>query len=87
MLYGTEGYLSDLLVTQSARGQGVGQLLLAQVEARAQELGCVRLMLNNARTAESFARGFYPKQGYRERTEFANFVKSLKRGELFRPLS
>ena len=78
MLYGTEGYLSDLLVHQDARGKGVGQLLLAQVEARAEEVGCVRLMLNNARTAESFARGFYPKQGYRERAEFANFVKSLK---------
>lgn len=78
MIYGTEGYLSDLLVHQDARGKGVGQLLLAQIEARAEELGCVRLMLNNARTAESFTRGFYPKQGYRERTEFANFVKPLK---------
>lgn len=80
MIYGTEGYLSDLLVHQDARGKGVGQQLLAQVEARGEELGCVRLMLNNARTAASFARGFYPKHGYRERTEFANFVKSPKRG-------
>jgi len=77
MIYGVEGYLSDLLVSRGARGSGVGRQLLARVEERAREIGCVRLMLNNARTAESYTREFYPKQGYRERTEFANFVKRL----------
>lgn len=79
MVYGLEGYLSDLLVTREARGSGVGRRLLSRVEKRARELGCVRLMLNNARTAESYTREFYPKQGYRERAEFASFVKRLDR--------
>lgn len=34
-------------------------------------------MLNNLRTAESFARGFFAKAGLRERVDFANFVKPV----------
>jgi GNAT superfamily N-acetyltransferase len=78
LIYGREGYLSDLLVAQAGRGRRVGSRLLAQVEARARELGCVRVLLNNARNSEAFAREFYPKQGYQERTQFANYVKYLE---------
>lgn len=78
LIYGREGYLSDLLVAQAGRGRGVGRRLLAQVEARAREVGCVRVMLNNARSSEAFAREFYPKEGYEERTQFANYVKYLE---------
>ena len=78
MIQGWEAYISDLLVSQSARGAGIGRRLLETVESEARERGCARLMLNNSRTAPSFMRRFYPKHGFRERDEFANFVKSLR---------
>ena len=68
MLHSREGYVSDLLVAEDWRGCGVGRRLLGVVEERARELGCVRLMLNNCTSAESFTRGFYQKNGFRQRT-------------------
>jgi len=78
MLSGTEGYISDLIVTAELRGAGIGRRLVDAVEAEARSRGCVRLMLNNRIAAKSFQRGFYPKIGYRHREEFANFVKALR---------
>lgn len=78
LLEGWEAYVSDLIVAHSRRGAGVGGRLVAEVETAARGRGCVRLMLNNAKTAASFARGFYPKHGFRERDEFGNFVKPLR---------
>lgn len=72
-----EGYVSDLLVSAGARGQSAGRALLSAVEAEARARGCVRLMLNNRHTAESYRRGFYAKAGFTERTGMANFVKEL----------
>jgi GNAT superfamily N-acetyltransferase len=77
MLRGQEAYVSDLLIRLDWRGRGIGGRLLAATEQRARTRGCVRLMLNNRRTADSFQRAFYPQAGFVERTDFANFVKPL----------
>jgi GNAT superfamily N-acetyltransferase len=77
MVQGHEAYLSDFLIRREWRGRGVGRDLLEATERRARAHGCVRIMLNNRRTAESFVRGFYNKAGYRERDNFANFIKPL----------
>ena len=77
MLPGPEGYVSDLFVTEAARGQGLGTRLLEAVRDMAVSRGCSRLMLVNRRTRESYKRGFYRKLGWEERDEFANFVLHL----------
>ena len=77
MLSGREAYVSDLIVGADWRGHGLGNRLMEAVEARANEMGCERLMLNNRIAAESFGRGFFAKGGFRQRTDFANFVKRL----------
>jgi GNAT superfamily N-acetyltransferase len=77
LIRGTEGYLSDLLVGRGYRGTGAGGALLEAVEADALRRGCVRLMLNNGKDAESYARGFYAKHGFTERVRVANFVKKF----------
>jgi len=78
MLAGTEAYVSDLIVGRQSRGQGIGRDLVAAAEQEARARSCVRLMLNNRVTAESFQRAFYPKLGFRVRNEFANLVKVLR---------
>ncbi|MDE2837322.1 MAG: GNAT family N-acetyltransferase [Chloroflexota bacterium] len=77
MLGGREGYVSDLIVRADWRGHGLGNRLMEAAELRAREMGCARLMLNNRVAAESFERGFFTKAGFRQRTDFANFVKTL----------
>ena len=44
-LQGPEGYVSELFVRDSARGQGVGRALLQNIEAEARARGCARLSL------------------------------------------
>jgi GNAT superfamily N-acetyltransferase len=78
MIQGVEAYVSDLLVASAMRGVGIGGLLLRAAESEARERGCVRLMLNNHKTDLSYARDFYPKHEFRERDDFANFVKPLR---------
>ena len=80
MLGGREAYVSDLLVRADWRGHGLGNRLMEAVEEQASEVGCQRLMLNNRVDAESFERGFFAKAGFRQRTDFANFVKPLVKG-------
>ena len=77
MLPGREGYISDLIVGADWRGRGIGSSLLEAVEKEAAGRGCVRLTLNNRVDRESYHRSFYPKAGFRERTEFANFAKPV----------
>ncbi len=78
MLGGREAYVSDLIVRADWRGYGLGNRLMNAAEERANEAGCERLMLNNCVAAESFERGFFAKAGFHQRTDFANFVKSLR---------
>jgi GNAT superfamily N-acetyltransferase len=73
-LPGPEGYISELFLRPSARGQGLGAALLETVKAEAQERGVYRLSLLNNRTRESYERGFYQKHGWEERPIMSNFI-------------
>jgi GNAT superfamily N-acetyltransferase len=77
MLAGPEGYVSELFLRESCRGQGIGGRLLEVVKAEAKERGCARLMLLNLRERDSYKRGFYRKQGWQERQEAINFVSPM----------
>ena len=72
-----EGYISELFVRKSARGQGIGTRLLAAVEDEAATRGCSRLRLLNLRNRESYQRGFYRKRGWEEWQDAANFIYSV----------
>ncbi len=78
LIQGIEAYVSDLLVAGTMRGGGTGSRLLQAVEDEARAHGCVRLMLNNHKTELSYTRGFYGKHAFRERVDFANFMKPLR---------
>lgn len=77
ILRAPEGYISELFVEEAARGQGVGQRLLAVVREEGLRRGCSRLSLINFRQRESYERGFYRKAGWSERETGANFILSL----------
>jgi GNAT superfamily N-acetyltransferase len=74
ILKGPEGYVSELFVHETARGEGIGTLLLEAVKVEARRRGCTRLMLVNGRNRPSYQREFYKKNGWRERDHMANFV-------------
>jgi GNAT superfamily N-acetyltransferase len=78
MLSGPEGYVSELMVAEAARGQGCGTGLLDVVREEGITRGCSRLMLANRTTRESYQRGFYTKRGWTERGDIANFVLPLR---------
>lgn len=78
-LSGPEGFVSELFVSESARGGGVGTLLLQAVELEARERGCTRLQLINFRSRESYQRKFYEKAGWEERPDGASFVRLLSK--------
>jgi len=70
---GPVGRLSMLVVTEAARGRGIGKALTTAVEARCAALGCVLVeVTSNIRRADAHA--FYEGLGY-ERTSF-RFAKS-----------
>ncbi len=74
---GPEGFISELFVSPSARGQGVGTALLETVKEQAEERSCYRLSLLNGKDRESYDRKFYEKQGWEERPGMSNFVYLL----------
>lgn len=74
---GPEGYVSELFIRESSRGQGIGSQLLQAVEAEARSRGCSRLSLTNLRSRESYQRQFYIKAGWVERSEAANFIYQI----------
>ena len=71
----------SLAVDEAFRGQGLGRLLLAEVERWAKACGCeaVRLVSGANRTG---AHAFYQRCGYHVRKEQKNFIKyfSLENG-------
>ncbi|NJR65920.1 MAG: GNAT family N-acetyltransferase [Leptolyngbyaceae cyanobacterium CRU_2_3] len=77
-LLAPEGYVSELFVHESVRGQGIGTQLLEAVKAEAESRGCSRLLLVNSRSRDSYKRKFYEKQGWQEREDMANFVYRLR---------
>jgi GNAT superfamily N-acetyltransferase len=75
---GPEGYVSELFVRNSERGQGVGTQLLQVVTAEARSRGCSRLALTNLRHRESYQRQFYTKAGWTECDDAARFVYPME---------
>ncbi len=73
-----DGYISELFIRESARGQGIGTRLLETVEIEGRRRGCSRLMLLNMRQRESYQRAFYAKHGWEERPQAATFMKNLE---------
>lgn len=78
---GPEGFVTELFVRSSARGQGVGAALLETFIAEGRQRGCTRLSLLNNRRRESYRRGFYSKQGWQEREALVNFVYTFDETE------
>ena len=66
--------VNDLVVTQRARGAGVGRVLLARAEDLARRRGCFRMALVTAGWRED-AIAFYEREGWANYGEW--FVKSL----------
>lgn len=68
------GWLSSFVILDGLRGQGIGALLLAEVERRAVEWGCgsVELTSNDRREG---AHRFYLQNGYISKSR--KFAKSL----------
>lgn len=66
------GYLSELVVADDARGQGIGSHLLASFESLAAQRGCARLALRT--DAGSRAVGFYERHGWRVEATFTEWL-------------
>lgn len=56
-------WVDDLCVDEAARGQGIGELLMAAVTDMARELGLDKIELNVVESNEG-ARKFYERLGY-----------------------
>lgn len=78
-LPGPEGYISELFVSDRARGMGAGTELLRTIRDEAIRRGCYRLSLLNGRHRESYHRKFYEMRGWEERPTMANFVYWLQK--------
>lgn len=77
LIFGGEGYVSELFVLLDARGQGIGAALLDEAKRRGIARGYQRLTLFNRRERESYRRGFYTKHGWVERDDAALFMYYL----------
>ena len=77
---GREMLITEVFVMEAARSRGVGQALIAVIEAEAVKEKCFRISVLNSRERESYKRGFYPSLGYEERSQTANFTKRLDWG-------
>ena len=73
----TEGYISELFISEEYRGKGIGGKLLEKVLKEAQENDCIRLHLINFKDEESYKRSFYTKHEWEEREEGADFIYNL----------
>jgi GNAT superfamily N-acetyltransferase len=56
------GYITAFVIDQSARGRGVGRMLLAAAEQWARDAGCIRLTVTSAEPRAD-AHAFYPACG------------------------
>lgn len=69
--------VNDLVVTERARGAGVGRALLGRAEELARKRGCFRMALVTASWREATI-GFYAREGWADYGEW--FVKPLTDG-------
>ncbi len=74
LIFGGEGYVSELFVLPDARGHSIGTALLDEAKRRGIARGFQRLSLFNGRERESYRRGFYPRHGWIERDDTALFM-------------
>jgi GNAT superfamily N-acetyltransferase len=74
LIFGGEGYVSELFILPEVRNQGIGGALLEAVKRRGIARGYQRLSLFNRRERESYQRGFYTKHGWVERDDTALFM-------------
>ena len=81
LIFGGEGYVSELFVLPDARGHGYGTALLDEARRRGVARGYQRLSLFNRRERESYQRGFYPRHGWVERSDAALFMYYLDESE------
>ncbi|MDD5657936.1 MAG: GNAT family N-acetyltransferase, partial [Elusimicrobia bacterium] len=58
--------IDELVVSNAARGQGVGRELLRAAHELARRRGALRIELLTNRKRESYRRGFYAKNGFDE---------------------
>lgn len=58
------GYLEDLFVDETLRGQGIGTQLLNNVILKAKELGCYKLVATSRHERESVHK-MYEKNGFK----------------------
>lgn len=79
------GYLSELVVADDARGQGIGSHLLASFESLAARRGCARLALRT--DAGSRAAGFYEARGWRVEATFTEWLGGADFVQLRRDLA
>ena len=73
-LSGGEAYVTELFVSPSNAGKGIGSNLLETIVTEAKRRGCARVSLLNGRDAEAYRRAFYKKRGWVERDRMANFI-------------
>jgi GNAT superfamily N-acetyltransferase len=69
-----QAWVNDLVVTEGARGQGVGRALLASAEELARRRGCFRMSLETGAHREA-AHRFYRREGWTDHGTW--FVKLL----------
>ncbi len=69
-----EGYVSEVFVSPSHQGQGIGTHLLELIATEGKKRGAFRLSLINGKHRDSYQRNFYQKHGWEERELMANFV-------------
>ncbi len=69
-----QAWVNDLVVTESARGKGIGSSLLAEAETLARKRGCFRMSLETSAWREATHR-FYRREGWTDNGTW--FVKLL----------
>lgn len=81
MMSQLSGFVSELFVKGSYRGQGIGTRLIKSIRIKAEARGCGRLHLENFRTKESYGRSYYAKHGWQERSAAASFILDLREAQ------
>lgn len=58
--------IDEFVISEQARGMGIGALLLEEAKRQANSFGASRLQLDTNRQRESYQRRFYNKNGFTE---------------------